>query len=1373
MNNVVQHSYNGMMQDITKPLMSNQFYFEGRNIRIIATDTQGTKSVINEKGNLKVLTVPIPQINSLNSTIDYSVDTVLKTLPYVNKSTTQPRNELEETYFISENNYRTSGTQIIIGNTLVRDDIILFTTDNNGFDCIWKVDDITFDVELLYLRDLGFNINYPIQSINNYENKNIDKVYWVDGKNQMRFVNIYHSEENLDLENLIDLSFNNINMVGTFDINQPEIVRVSQGGIHTSGMIQYAYNLYKVNGSQTKISPLTELIPLNKGSDNGGGDVNEIVGSVPIVRINDLDDNYTNLKLYAVKYTSYNQIPEISLILDKDVSSVNTVTYFDDGNVIESLSLEEFTFLGSDVIIPKHINSKRNILFLANYEEKDFDIDNYGNETSIDCRAYSFASNSNTTEIYNSLEESTIGSIISSEPSYTVDEDVINGVTQVPYKHSAININYDQFNKQYNNDTVGGEGPFIKYEIFRNQVGINDFTEDDSKGKFFKDDEVYRIALQFYNKFGQISLPKWVADFKNIIQHENVNNLSGDYASIKITFKPLFYIWLNDDNNFLDENGIFDESLKPIGYRLLRSERTLLDRTIICQGLINGMLSQVNGDSSGSNDTVDPQQIERVHNGLKIPSMMRRFDEYLCPMWRNKTYDRLDRFTEYHPNWNTDPNSGSFLAPDSRNEVYKNAEADQWTQGTYQFNKLFQLFSPEIIFNTVQDLSQAKLRVIGGLENNDNSAWQQVRETETQTVSHEVKVQTAIYPYDVKAVGNNINLIKGVPWKIQPHGFFGHADGSDMNFVQTYRKYTGNYFRTSLEESIYGVPEIAETGQGRTMYNNDADFYYSNSLQPLSADSVLTDVNSWGIKSAMFALGPDDIPTPNRKGIEDIFENTGIVDTGVGLISELRIPRNLIYLGNIYGGNSYESKKRSNYIEVGQYQEIDNSTYNCLNGGDTFVADFKFTKMVKTETERYSRNSEQVTEIVEFKVETTVDIKNRNDLSLKEWDNRFQPTEDEYQNYNTVYSQESNLIIRRDTDFKFKKVEAFDTNIISTKTKVPGEIIDNWTDLQPNNTLTLDGKYGSINSLHNFKDNIYALQDNAVSFISILPRVQVQGSDGFSVELGSGQVLQEAEYLSTSSGTKNKWSVVNSPSTFYYYDTLNKSINSIANNVTGLTDLKGMHTYFMNNINHETLLKDNPLLKEGVCSGYDYLNNEVIFTFSQGDKSFTLTYNEQSSYFTSFYDYLPNMYISKGDNLLLLSPDNSKLYKQFEGEYNTFFDEKYPSSIILNVNPQQGIDCIYDNINFKSEVSLDGVDIPNMTINKIQAYNEYQNSGLVSLSSGRNSNLRRKFRDWNALIPRERRERIRNPYMYLKLQFDNEENYKLILHNINVWYSTF
>lgn len=1353
-NKQVRQSYGGMVKDLTKSKFPNKIYYDAKNINITATNSQSTYSVTNEKGNKLVLAIPNVTINR-NKTITY----LDKVLSYIN-------DEIIDNYLQGGILSITSGKQFIIGQATVRDNIILFTTDNDGFDCIWKVNDTTFDIDLLYIRNLGFSINDPIQVINNYENKIIDKIYWVNGKSQMNFLNIYSSIDNRDSNNVIDIPQGVISLNGIYKTSQPEIISKGAGGIHTSGMIQYAYNLYNLNGSQTILSSLSVLCSLDKGYELGGGEVNEVVGTVPLIEISDIDEKYDNIKIYAIKYTSYNQLPQVSLIFDRKIPSSKKVSYNDDGRIIQDISLEEFIFLGSNIIIPKHINTKNNIMFLANYKERNFDIPTEDEINSIDLRAYSFQSNKTTTEVYNSLKSS--GGIISSdEPKLTIQSSTITtGIPKVNHDHSAINKNYNSFNKQYNSTILGGEGPYLKYSIKRNFTTISLGVVDRKEvSNVLKDNEIYRIGIEFYNKYGQYSLPKWIADFKTIVQGDQ-SNINGYYSSIDITLKPLFYTWLNDNNNFLDENGDYDDFLKPVGYRILRADRTISDRTILCQGILNGMVSQLSPDGTGGADS--DLDINKVNKGLKLPSMMRRFDDSLYPMRGNGNYKRLDIY------------GGNRLGG---REVFKSSSSDGWSTGTYQFNSLMNMFSPEITFNSIQSLAQTKLKTIGTMTSSAEGAYSEVRDITTKLTNTSLIIKNAISPYDPLAILESRTGIEGELF-FNRFGYFGPSNGELMQFNQTYREYKGLLKKSTnnILYDVYGSPEIVETGQGRKSYNNDNDLVYYNSLENLSTDSGVFDdnspnhgissINSWGARNITFALGENNILTKDRLTIEKLYLLSGVLNPKSALIGEFVIEEDLVYVGNIYGGNSYESKKRTNYLKTGEYKDISINYYNNTNIGDTFVGEFKFTKLVKTETEIYKEESQQITEIVNVILETTVDVKNRNDLSITKWNNRFQPRYEEYQKYNKVYSQQPSLQLSKDVDYKFKKIKSFDTNVIATKAKVPGEVVDSWTDLQPNNTITLDGKYGPINILHSFNDNIYAIQDKALSYLSINPRVQVQGSDGMSVELGTGTVLDDYKYISTDSGTLNKWSVVNSPSSFYYYDALNKSLNSFKGQVDGISDSKGIHAWLTSNTLLEELKINNPLIKKGISSGYDFINNNMFMTFHQ-ENPFTISYNEAMQQFISFHDYIPSMYISKGDNFITTHPDINKIYQQGDGYYNNFYGQSFKSTITLMINPESDMDTVFDNIMFKSEVYINDIDQPASTLTALRLYNEHQDSGIIPLVFGRDKNLRRKFRDWNAILPRNQgtRERIRNPWVYLTLEFDNTTNKKLILHDIVVSYS--
>ena len=1343
-NRKIKHSFGGMIKDISSSQPQQNYYFDGKNIRINATDSQSTNSITNEKGNSLIITIPTLTINKSNPNS--------KKILYSNKELIYKTTEID--------NLVVGGEQIIIGHSNSREYIILFTTNDNGLDCIWKLTYDTYDLTLLYLRDMDFSKNNPIQTINNFENKNIDKVYWVDSKSQMRFINIYHSIKNKDTEELIDISLSVIDMVGKYDLNQPVVSSVVSGGNHTAGMIQYAYNLYKLNSSQTKISPLTDLVSLDKG--NQGGNLNELVGALPIIDIKNIDPNYTNIRVYAIKYTSYNEIPSISLIEDRLIPNSKSIQVFDDGSVISTLSLDEFIFLGSDIIIPKHINSKDNRLFLANYQEINFDV-------NLDTRAYSFPTNSTNTLIYKDLFLN--GSNPDGVP-LTVFADY-----NVPENHDSVNLNYDTRRYQYNSSIEGGEGKYLKYELTKSSV----FNEDN---KYFKDDEIYRLGIVFYNKYGQKSPPKWVSDFK-----ASDGNLNGSYNTLKVTLKPSFFTWLNS-TNFLTE---YDQ---PVGYKILIAERTINDKTIVANGLLSPMMINYKTSNQHADSILDTTK--SIADTLpKLPNILSR------------NYNKTSLYGIAKPlrkSLHLSPMSVQRNTPD--NEMPRADRGNKDTAGRcYQFNSMLQLYSPEILFNNSVSLSEStQLRIKGSLKNNTNNAWGRIYETNlVAPINDEVRVTGGLMSHYLEPSGSFENIINGEtsPWNRGLVTSVFTNDYSKAGFVMYDRIYGGNkpsdintglYQKSpnSIKYDIYGKPELVEKGQSGTNYNNDPKYRYLNSLESVLTDSgrsnyddddskfrgKIVSINSYGNKCII--LVPGNLSTTehwHRPTHELLGSSAGITGDNNGLIGELVKTDSEIYLGNIYGGNTYEDKKRTNYIEIGSYSKLDSliPSINIDSPGDTFVNFFKFARIVRTDKDIVSEGTFVLEELITILSETTVDLKNRNDLSVNDWKSRFQPLDNEYHKYNRVYSQMSNLIQNRDINYNIKKLSSFDTNIIASKLKSSGELIDSWTDILQNEVITLDGKHGSINSLTNFNDQIYGIQDKAFAFISINPRVQVQGSDGISVELGSGAVLQEYKYASTESGTINKWSVVPTASGIYYYDLLNKSFMVFNGQIGSISDTKSMHSYFISNTELEGLKIDNPLIKQGISSGYDQINNDVFMTFHRNNKPFTISYNEARNQFISFYDYLPSMYISKGQYFITTNPNLKSLYRQYAGNYNNFYGINYPSYVILNVNPEADLDTVFDNIMYKSEVYLNDIDQPDKTLTGIRLYNEYQDSGIVPipLILGRNSNLRRKFRDWNAILPRNKgsRERIRNPWVKLVLQFDNNSNYKLILHDVIISYS--
>lgn len=1334
----IQFSYRGMNQDLAKSKRTLEYYFAANNIRILATDSQSTGSVTNEAGNSLTITIPRPEIDIVANTIKYNA----KTLTYRQTNDTP---EIEAQYAAGLIKPK-SGVQKIIAHTLSRNGIILFTTDNKGFDCIWEIDNILNDdysIVLLYCRNLSFSTSFPIQAIFNYENEKIQKVYWIGGKNQLRSLNTRHSIQNGDVEELIDINSNTINIVGNFKLSQPYITSVSTGGSHTSGKIQYAYNLYRINSSQTKISPLSEMVALGKG-DSGGGNVNEIVGASPVISIDNLDPEYTHIRLYAVKYTSYNQLPSVSLLADERINSSLKFSHYDDGTVIKDISIEEFTFLGSDPISPKHIESKDNILFSANIEEINFDID-------LDCRAYSHKAGGGGIVYDNIMQSPTNPDKIIGEAYHFTD----NSYPNITTSNSTVNLDYNTYKFQADGITLGGEGKYLKFSLAQTPL-----TKSQAKDKeFFKDNEIYRIGVHFYNKLGQLTPVKWICDFR-----APQGNLLGNYNTLKVELKPEFYQWLNT-------TAFASDIDKPIGYKIVRADRTVSDRSIICQGTLTGMMTKTvkNPKSYKFWKIIDHRRVASDEL-LKFPvPISRGFLNNLNPI---AATDHLRMMNE--EDQNPYPNTSD---KHKNIEIYSSTEESSKRQQSWQYTKMFQMNSPEILFGEGLSFGAGlKLSIVGLVKNN-----------KTNLQYKRIQVPSKRETIDITNENtNNLMIDRNVSY----YGFFGpSAEKDEMDYTLISREY--NTFLPTVNKvsrDILGAPEITERGQGPKSYNGRGELNYANNMLSFMTDraddskdgrwEAITSMNSFGNKTLTIVEGLDNIKISERKSLEDLYSLSGITDGDGLLLAEVRIPEKNLYLGNLYGGNSYEDKKRNTYLEIGSYNGIYTSTVEILSPGDTFVSLYKFARISKTDTEVLDGTTLQLTEIVSFPIETSIDLKNRNDKSLFDWNSEFQPRYDDFHKYNKVYSQQPTLIQNISSDAEFKRINNFDTRIMASKVKVPGEQIDSWTDFLINEVQDLDGKYGPINGLVNFNDNIFALQDSGVAAISINPRVQVQGSDGIGLELGRGSVLYDYNYLTTKSGTLNKWSIISTNSGFYYYDVLNKSWNRFTQGqIQGLSDRYGFHSFFTNNVNYNEVKADNPITRKGISTGYNSITNDVFLTVLQGSNSFTICFNEMTDSFTSFYDYKPSMYINKGSKMITLDNDNTSLWEHFKGNYGEFYGRKHAAAITILANPPEK-DCVFNNIEFKSEMTVDGRDFPTMTIDQIRAYNEYQQSLTTPLIL--NKNLNRKFRMWRANIPRAHTpdgkptlDRMRGQWLYIELKLSVQGTAKLTLHDITLSYNAY
>ena len=101
-----------------------------------------------------------------------------------------------------------------------------------------------------------------------------------------------------------------------------------------------------------------------------------------------------------------------------------------------------------------------------------------------------------------------------------------------------------------------------------------------------------------------------------------------------------------------------------------------------------------------------------------------------------------------------------------------------------------------------------------------------------------------------------------------------------------------------------------------------------------------------------------------------------------------------------------------------------------------------------------------------------------------------------------------------------------------------------------------------------------------------------------------------------------------------------------------------------------------------------------------------------------------------------------------------------PFYTTIIANPDMPRDKIFNNIEFRAD-SWNDTTLLNTTFDTLTTWNEYQ-KGITTLTNvlGKPSPLKKKFRIWRTNIPRDisnNMDRMRNPWLYIKLSMENEK----------------
>ena len=599
--------------------------------------------------------------------------------------------------------------------------------------------------------------------------------------------------------------------------------------------------------------------------------------------------------------------------------------------------------------------------------------------------------------------------------------------------------------------------------------------------------------------------------------------------------------------------------------------------------------------------------------------------------------------------------------------------------------------------------------------------------------------------------------------------------------------FNGNYKQVS---SIF-TDQITGTDPVRIKYKSTPHAVLALNYTTSGAQRILPNIKDGNYDDTWF-VNSQNSDAPNGQHMywdksgntKNVSQDTIVIGAPRGPIFGVSsIQHGWLWLGELYndnvqnrfGGQTEEAFENNVWLPCGDPISLVDTNNGVKSSvtirweeGDTYFQRYDHIKTYPFTLE----DQNAVTDIVSFMCETRVNIDGRYDRNRGQTSN-FSITPNNFNLMNNVYSQQNNFFNYRTINPNKLNLDNFHNSITWTKTKTAGELIDTWTNITLASTLDLDGDKGNVRALRRFNNNILAFQDRGISQILYNENMQVSSTDGVPIEIANSGKVNGKRYISDRIGCTNKWSMCETSNGIYFIDDITKGIFLFNGQLDNLSDRLGFHSWI--NRASDSIDIWNPVDFDGFVTYYDKVNGDVFFI----SKDECLAFSEPLGQFSSFYSYEKTPYFTNLEDrgIALNVEGTGTLYKPWlhnEGDYNMFFGVYKPFYTTVIANPDMPVDKIFNNLEFRSDSWDKNGNLLNTTFDTLTVWNEYQ-QGTSTLNNilGRPSDLKKKFRIWRANIPRAKingRDRMRNPWLYIKLSMEKENTNKTILHDMMVHY---
>lgn len=465
------HIFKGMQKDINVANSSNDYLFDAHNIRFNQLDDDTLMSITNERGN--------ELITFANNSAIYG--------QYVSS-------------YVVDN--------CIIIFTHVRDQIEPVGPGDDpmpAIDHIYRISYLDSDhptLTRLFQGDLNISPQYPLEFTSYYESESVVKIYWVDGQNQLKFMNIYE-----DYTGEIDA--NCFNTTPRLQLNEEVTVEQIEGsGQFPAGVIQYAFTYINKLGAESNIFYVTKLHSIQFPTRTASPQ--EQINCVFRIVINNIDTSFDYVRCYQLIRVSQDAQPTC-IVLDEVPITSETITIYDNntGAVYDPTEL----LFQKYPIKPYTLDQKNNTLFLGNLNEDVFQLTD--------------------------SEIQTIRDYFNQSAEYTEEEAIAIENNRGAGTYELLrfgNANINAYQCEENNGYV--------------------YNSDADIIRTFKSREAYRIGVQLQNNFGNWSEPVYLKDIEvncRQVQQDNIitpislifDGKKAGVLSLGDTFKRFRFLMVN------------------------------------------------------------------------------------------------------------------------------------------------------------------------------------------------------------------------------------------------------------------------------------------------------------------------------------------------------------------------------------------------------------------------------------------------------------------------------------------------------------------------------------------------------------------------------------------------------------------------------------------------------------------------------------------------------------------------------------------------------------------------------------------------------------------------------------------------------------